>query len=102
MMRVAFLLNVTDPVYIADFMADGSTARTPDGEIIVPEVTQEILQTTLKDGTVILAIKHFEDEKEVWDERARLAKDNRVYESRIQLLFLDPNRQPGFAKEDED
>ncbi|WP_142919864.1 hypothetical protein [Peribacillus glennii] len=77
-------------------MEDGSVARTPDGKILDPELREEVLQTTFKETTVILAIKHFQDEKELWDERERLAKEKRVYESRIQLLFLDTNRKPGF------
>ena len=100
MIRVAFLLNVIWPVYIADFKEDGTLARNLDGEILAPGLSEEELEVSFEDKTVILAIKHFETEKEVWDERARLAKEHRVYKSRIQLLFLDPDKRPVLPPEE--
>ncbi|MCP3764528.1 hypothetical protein NLX67_19480 [Domibacillus sp. A3M-37] len=103
MIRVAFLLNVVWPVYIADFKEDGTLARNLDGEILDPGLSEKELEITFEDKTVILAIKHLETEKELWDERARLANEHRVYKSRIQLLFLDPNKKPVLPpKEEED
>ncbi|MEM1501783.1 hypothetical protein RG959_00015 [Domibacillus sp. 8LH] len=101
MIRVAFLLNVIRPVYIADFKEDGTLVRNLDGEILDPRLSEEELEVTFEDKTVILAIKYFEKEKEVWDERARIAKEHRVYKSRIQLIFLDPNKKPVLPPEEE-
>ncbi|WP_409300681.1 hypothetical protein [Peribacillus sp. SCS-155] len=94
MIRVAFLLNVAHPMYIADFLEDGTVARTPEGQMIDSELSEDLLQMKFQETTVVLAIKHFLNESEVWDERSRLAKEHRVYESRIQILFLDPDRKP--------
>lgn len=101
MIRVAFLLNVVCPMYIADFKEDGTLARNLGGEILDPGLSEEELRVTFEDKIVILTIKHFEEAKELWDERARLAKEHRIYKSRIQLLFLDPNRKPVLPAEEE-
>jgi len=102
MIRVAFLLNVVRPVYIADFKEDGTLVRNLDGKILDPGLSEEELEVTFKDKTVILAIKHFKTEKELWDERDRLAKEHQVYKSRIQLIFLDPNKKPVLPPEEEE
>lgn len=63
MIRVAFLLNVVRPVYIADFKEDGTLVRNLDGELLDPRFSEEALKVTFEDKTVILSIKHFETKK---------------------------------------